>query len=59
MSNLYSNLAEDQISAVHALEGRILKTGWTVTEKRSLNLFQQEVIFQYVTLWKKAIKKGF
>lgn len=27
------NIPEDQISAVHALEGKTLKTGWTVLEK--------------------------
>lgn len=27
------DLPEDQISAVHALEGRVLKTGWTVLQR--------------------------
>lgn len=33
MSDTFLNKAEDQISAVHALEGRTLKTGWLVIEK--------------------------
>lgn len=33
MSNSILNLPEDQISAVHALEGRTLKTGWKIIEK--------------------------
>lgn len=33
MSNPISNIPEDQISAVHALKGRTLKTGWKVIEK--------------------------
>jgi eukaryotic-like serine/threonine-protein kinase len=33
MSNPMLNLPEDQISAVHALEGRTLKTGWKVLNK--------------------------
>jgi serine/threonine protein kinase len=33
MSNPLLDLPEDQISAVHALEGKTLKTGWKVIEK--------------------------
>src|SRR5688500_4524380 len=35
MANPMLDLPEDQISAVHALEGRTLKTGWKVIEKVS------------------------
>jgi serine/threonine protein kinase len=35
MQNSIANLPEDQISAVHALLGRTLKTGWKVIEKAS------------------------
>lgn len=35
MNNPFLNLPEDQISAVHALKGKTLKSGWTVTEKAS------------------------
>lgn len=34
MNNIaWTNIPEDQISAVHALKGRTLKTGWKVTER--------------------------
>jgi len=33
MSNNIVNFPEDQISAVHALEGKTLKTGWKVTKR--------------------------
>lgn len=33
MINPIQNLSEDQISAVHALEGRTLKSGWKIIEK--------------------------
>lgn len=33
MSNPILDLPEDQISAVHALEGKTLKTGWKIIEK--------------------------
>lgn len=34
--NPFHNISEDQISAVHALEGRTLKTGWEVLEKTKI-----------------------
>lgn len=34
-SNLLYGIPEDRISAVHSLEGRTLKSGWTVTKKAS------------------------
>lgn len=36
ISNPISNISDDQISAVHALEGRTLKSGWEVIEKTKI-----------------------
>ena len=33
MTTFLGNLPEDQISAIHALKGKTLKTGWTVIEE--------------------------
>jgi serine/threonine protein kinase len=36
MENPFKNISDDQISAVHSLEGRTLQTGWEVLEKTKI-----------------------
>jgi eukaryotic-like serine/threonine-protein kinase len=59
MNNPIINLPEDQISAVHALVGRTLKSGWTVTEKASFKPGSTGGNFSVCYLVEKDNQKGF
>jgi len=59
MSNPISNIPEDQISAVHALKGRTLKSGWKVTEKASFKPGSTGGNFSVCYLAEKDNQKGF
>ena len=59
MSNPILNLTEDQISAVHALEGKTLKTGWKVTKKASFKPGSTGGSFSVCYLVEKDNQKGF
>ncbi len=59
MNNPIANIPEDQISAVHALEGRTLKSGWTVTEKASFKPGSTGGNFSVCYLAEKDGQKGF
>lgn len=59
MSNPISNLPEDQISAVHALVGKTLKSGWKVTEKASFKPGSTGGNFSVCYLAEKGNQKGF
>lgn len=59
MNNPLSNLPEDQISAVHALVGRTLKSGWKVTEKASFKPGSTGGNFSVCYLVEKENVKGF
>lgn len=59
MNNPIANLPEDQISAVHALDGRTLKSGWIVTEKASFKPGSTGGNFSVCYLVEKENQKGF
>lgn len=59
MSNPNLDLPEDQISAVHALEGKTLKTGWKVTEKASFKAGSTGGNFSVCYLVEKDKQIGF
>lgn len=59
MNNPIANLPEDQISAVHALAGRTLKSGWTVTEKASFRPGSTGGNFSVCYLVERGNEKGF
>lgn len=59
MSNPNLDLPEDQISAVHALVGKTLKTGWHVTEKASFKAGSTGGNFSVCYLVEKENQIGF
>lgn len=59
MSNPLHNLPDDQISAVHALEGRTLKSGWKITEKAKFKPGSTGGNFSVCYLVEKNNQKGF
>jgi len=59
MSNPKLNFSEDQISAVHALQGRTLKTGWKVMEKATSKPGSTGGNFSVCYIVKKENQVGF
>lgn len=59
MTNQIWNLPEDQISAVHALEGRTLQTGWQVIEKTKSKPGSTGGNFSVCYIVEKDGQKGF
>lgn len=59
MANTFLNLPDDQISAVHALEGKTLSTGWKVIEKTTVNPGSTGGGFSVCYIVEKDGKKGF
>ena len=55
----YKNIPEDQISAVHALEGRTLTTGWLITKKVSAKPGSTGGNFSVCYLCEKDGQEGF
>lgn len=58
-NNSIQNFTEDQISAVHDLTGRTLKTGWSVTEKVAFKQGSTGGNFSVCYLVKKGNQLGF
>jgi serine/threonine protein kinase len=59
MPNQFLDLPEDQISAVHALEGKTLNTGWKVIEKAKAKPGSTGGGFSVCYLVEKEGQKGF
>lgn len=59
MANPFLNLPDDQISAVHALEGKTLGTGWKVIEKTTIKSGSTGGGFSVCYIVEKGGQKGF
>jgi len=59
MTNTINNIPEDQISAVHALQGKILQTGWYVKDRMEAKKGSTGGNFSVCYMVEKEGKEGF